>query len=69
MLCGLNRVLPRTWDKQHETDVNFSLNDVNDVRLDGQALGKVLDDQINELVERIGIEPMTPCLQSRCSSI
>ena len=23
--------------------------------------------QIGKLVERIGIEPMTPCLQSRCS--
>ena len=28
-----------------------------------------LNDPQDKLVERIGIEPMTPCLQSRCSTI
>ena len=32
---------------------------------DGKAAR--LNDQVHGMVERIGFEPMTPCLQSRCS--
>ena len=50
---------------QHETDVYLSIR-CQFVRLDGETVGDGFTVK-SKMVERSGIEPLTPCLQSRCS--
>ena len=72
----------RSEDRQKPKDLRLvfcSLNDVNYLNLIRHLNGseEPLNNLISEgryakpfrkeMVERIGIEPMTPCLQSRCS--
>jgi hypothetical protein len=47
------------------TFVAATLDQPHHVRLPGCHEGVIVNEQ--KLVETIGIEPMTPCLQSRCS--